>query len=116
MPDPHFSGNDTFTYRTHSSLGPDSNTATVTIHVSAPPTAQEDSYTTAQEDQPFNSPVSVLANDQDQSDGETLSAVLVGRVPAAAGSVSVWPGGSCPCVPAPDFDTTRPLGPPITFT
>ena len=46
-PAPGFFGNDTFTYRAHSSLGPDSAAALVTIHVSAPPTASDDSFTTA---------------------------------------------------------------------
>src|SRR4029453_10498048 len=84
-----FGGDDSFTYKAHSSLGPDSASATVSIHVAAPPTATNDSFTTAQEDQPFTSPTSVLANDDDPTEHQTLTAVLDTNVPAAAGSVTL---------------------------
>lgn len=111
-----FGGNDTFTYQAASSLGGQSNTATVTLHVSAPPTAGNDNFTTAQEDQVFTSPASVLLNDSDATDGESLEAVLVANVPAADGSVSLAPNGIFTYTPASNFNTTRPATAPTTFT
>jgi hypothetical protein len=116
VPAAGFGGNDTFTYRAHSNLGTDSNTATVTLHVSAPPTAGPDSFTTAQEDTVFVSTSSVLLNDLDLSDNEQLIAVLVTNVPAAAGSVSLGADGIFTYTPTPHFNTTRPPAAPITFT
>ena len=116
VPGALFVGNDTFTYQAHSSLGPDSSAATVTIHVSSPPLAEVDSYPTAEEDQPFFSPFSVLANDKDDADSEPLSAVLVANVPAEAGFISLAPNGFFTYTPAPHFNTTLPPHPPISFT
>jgi hypothetical protein len=114
-PLPGFQGDDTFDFRIHSSLGPDSNPATVKIHVSPPPTASDDSFN-AQEDQPFNSPASVLANDNDNFDHETLSAVLITNVPAFTGSVALSSDGNFTYTPAANFNTTRPPSAPIFFT
>lgn len=111
-----FSGNDTFNYQAHSSLGLDSTPATVTIHVSAPPIANDDSFATAQEDQTFISLTSVVANDQDPTDGETLSAELLTNVPPAAGSVTLSANGFFTFTPTANFNTTRPPASPITFT
>jgi VCBS repeat-containing protein len=74
-PDANFNGPDTFTYRASDGTA-QSNTATVTINVSAgndAPTAAADAYTTA-EDGPLNVAASgVLANDNDP-DGDQLNA------------------------------------------
>lgn len=115
-PNSGFGGDDTFTYRAHSSLGPDSAPATVSIHVAAPPQAVNDAYTTAQEDQAFTSPTSVLANDSDPTEHQPLTATLVTNVPAAAGSVTLNADGTFTYNPAPNFNTTRPAAPDISFT
>jgi cadherin-like protein/Big-like domain-containing protein/dockerin type I repeat protein/SdrD B-like protein len=109
-------GDFTFTYQAKDPSNALSNTATVHIHVAAPPVAVNDPFTTAQEDQPFTSPTSVLANDSDPTEHQSLSAVLVTNVPASAGSVSLGANGIFVYTPAQDFNTTRPPVSPITFT
>jgi VCBS repeat-containing protein len=92
-PDANYNGSDSFTYKANDgSL--DSNTATVTITISAvndAPVASDDSYGT-DEDQTLNvSAPGVLGNDSD-ADGDSLSAVLVGDV--SHGSLTLNPNGS----------------------
>lgn len=114
-PQAGFFGNDTFTYRAVSSLGPQSAPTTVTIRVTSPPIAVNDSYT-ATEDRPFTATVSVLANDSDPTENQPLSAVLVSNVPAEAGSVTLSSNGTFTYTPALNFNTTRPPRAPVTFT
>jgi len=114
-PQAGFFGNDTFTYRAVSSLGPQSAPTTVTIRVTSPPIATNDSYT-ATEDTVFNASVSVLANDTDPTENQPLSAVLVSNVPAEAGSVVLNSNGTFTYTPALNFNTTRPPRAPVTFT
>ena len=117
-----FAGDDSFTYHAHSSLGPDSASATVSIHVAGPPTANPDTGFTATEDQTFTSATSVLANDTNP-EPTTMTAVQDSDVPAAAGHVVLNADGTFTYTPAPNFNTTRGQTPPsglplspITFT
>jgi VCBS repeat-containing protein len=105
-----FSGTVTFTYEASDGVAR-SNTATVTITVNAvndPPTAQADSYATA-EDAQLNVAAAggVLANDTDP-DGNALTAVLVG--PPSSGTLTLQPNGSFNFAPVAGFNGT------VTFT
>ena len=93
-----FSGTDSFTYR--ASDGTLTSTlATVTIHVNAPPDADDDSYST-DEDTPIirDAAQGVLANDDDS---DALTAVLVTN--PAHGTLSLSTDGSFIYVPESDF-------------
>src|SRR5204862_2475381 len=83
-----------------------SNAATVTITVNAanePPTAQADSYTTA-EDTAFSVPAAagVLANDSESNGGTTLTAALIRTV--TNGSLTLRPDGSFTYTPSANFN------------
>ena len=83
----NYTGPDSFTYKVKDNTGADSNVATVTITVNAPPLASNDAATTNQ-----NTPIliNVLGNDTD-SDG-TLDATSVAIIAAAShGTASVNP-------------------------
>ncbi|MBF2026024.1 MAG: tandem-95 repeat protein [Oscillatoriales cyanobacterium C42_A2020_001] len=102
-PAPNFSGSDTFTYRVTDALGGTSNTATVVINVSAtndPPTAVDDSFTTA-EDQPITNGA-VLANDTDIDNTLPLSTQLING-PANAIAFSFSPNGTFSYTPRENF-------------
>jgi large repetitive protein len=100
-----FAGTVTFTYEAGDGTlrsGP----ATVTITVNAandPPTAQADTYTTA-EDTPLSIPAAggVLQNDTDADGGTTLTAALVRTV--ANGSLTLRPDGSFTYTPGSNFN------------
>lgn len=104
QPAPGFAGTATFTYQADDGTVR-SNTATVTITVSAPlnnpPTAQGDSYA-ANQGQTLNVNASngVLANDSDPNDDD-LRAVLVSG--ASSGTVTLNANGSFTYVPAAGF-------------
>jgi len=106
-PDRGFEGVDSFTYQASDGQA-QSNPATVQIAVSAgavnsPPTAAEDSYVTA-EDEPLSIGVAgVLANDQDV-DGDALTAVLTGG--PANGTLTLNADGSFDYLPNADFHGT----------
>jgi VCBS repeat-containing protein len=105
-PDPGFVGTDSFTYRASDGLA-ESNVATVTITVTAPPneppSALPDAYSTA-EDTPLEVAArGVLGNDSDR-DGDTLTAALASG--PSHGSVTVNPDGSFSYSPAANFSGT----------
>src|SRR5206468_1341572 len=94
-----YSGPDSFTFKAHDGTL-DSNAATASIRVDAPPVAVNDSYTVAE-----NTPLSiatpgVLANDSD-ADGDPITAVLA--VGPAHGSLTLNPNGSFTYAPTTNF-------------
>jgi Bacterial Ig domain len=98
---PHtgFSGTDTFTYTVTDGLL-DSDPATVTITVNAPPTAADDSYAVAQNGSLSVDAPGVLGNDSDP-DGDTLTAVLDTDV--THGTLALASDGSFTYSPNADF-------------
>ena len=105
VPAPDFNGTSTFTYQADDSETR-SNTATVTITVNAvndPPTAQPDSYTTA-EDTPLSvGGNGVLGNDTDP-DSSGLTAQLVGNV--TNGTLQFNSNGTFSYTPPANFNGT----------
>lgn len=102
-----FFGNVTFTYLADDGTERSAAT-TVTIvvnQVNDPPTAQADSYSTA-EDTPLvvSAANGVLANDTDPDTGTTLTAALVGS--AAHGNVALQADGSFTFTPAANYSGT----------
>ncbi len=102
-----FTGTVTFTYEAGDGTLR-SAAATVTISVNAvndPPTAQADSYTTA-EDTPLSVPAAagVLANDTDPDGGTTLTAAVARTV--TDGSLTLRPDGSFTYTPGTNFSGT----------
>ena len=97
----NFNGPATFTYKANDGTA-DSNTATVTITVTAvndAPVATNDSYST-NEDTPLNvAAPGVLGNDTD-ADGNPLTAVLVSGPLASQGSLTLNADGSFGFTPA----------------
>ena len=86
-PAANYTGPDSFSYRVKDNLGADSNVATVSITVNAPPLASNDTATTNQN---VAAVINVLGNDSD-SDG-TLDPTSVTIVsPAGHGTTSVNP-------------------------
>ena len=108
-------GDFTFTYQVRDPAGALSTAATVSIHVAAPPQAQNDTFT-AVEDTANQALGNVLTNDSDPTENQPLSAVLVTNVPSAVGSVTLAANGAVTFTPAANFNTTRPPASPITFT
>jgi len=111
LSEPGFVGTDTFTYQAQDAHGALSNTATVTIVVSAPPnnaspTAVDDSYTT-QAGQPLAvSPPGILANDTDP-DGNELSLDSYDTSTITHGVISVVSDGAFSYFPDPGFTGTE---------
>jgi VCBS repeat-containing protein len=103
-PSREFTGTDSFTYRARDSTGRQSNTATVTINVTAAntaPVAANDSYTTNQDTKlTVNSANGVLSNDTD-ANGDSLTAALVGNV--SHGTLSLSANGSFTYTPASNY-------------
>ncbi|MCP4361868.1 MAG: tandem-95 repeat protein [Chloroflexi bacterium] len=104
VPDPGFSGSDSFTYRA-SDGNSNSNVATVTITVdplvNLPPIANDDSYAT-DEDVTLTVPApGVLDNDTDADSG-TLTAVL--NTTTSDGNLTLNANGSFTYVPDPGFN------------
>jgi VCBS repeat-containing protein len=107
VPAAGFNGAVTFTYQADDGTVR-SNTATVTITVIAvndPPTAQPETYTTA-EDTALAVAVAngVLANDTDPDAGTTLTAAVIGAV--TNGTLTLRPDGSFDYVPPENFSGT----------
>jgi VCBS repeat-containing protein len=102
-PAANFNGSDSFTYKANDgSL--DSNTATVTITVSAvndPPTAVNDAYTVAEDTLLNVAAAGVLANDSDV-EGSPLTAVLVSG--PTHGTLTLNANGSFTYLPAANFN------------
>src|SRR5205814_1127530 len=95
-PAPTFSGDDTFTYTISDGLL--TSTATVTMTVgNRPPTAIDDSLTTAEDTALIVAAPGVMANDTDP-DGDALQAVLVSG--PAHGALALNADGSFTYVPA----------------
>jgi VCBS repeat-containing protein len=94
-----FAGQRTFTYRTSDGAA-NSNTVTVTINILGAPTANANSYTTA-EDTPLTiSAPGVLAND---TDPQSLPLTAVNATQPANGSVVLNPNGSFTFTPPSNF-------------
>jgi VCBS repeat-containing protein len=107
-------GDFTFTYQARD-LGGLVDTATVSIHVAAPPQAVNDAVT-ATEGAGVQSFPSVLGNDSDPTENQSLSAVLVSNL-TEGGTVALAADGTFTYTPVnSDFNTTRPARGPITFT
>jgi VCBS repeat-containing protein len=104
VPNPNFSGTDSFTYR--ASDGPNqSNTATVTITVTPvndAPNAVNDARTVAAGGQLTVAAPGILANDTDQ-EGQSLTASLAPQGGPANGSLSFNADGSFIYTPDPGF-------------
>jgi VCBS repeat-containing protein len=99
-PQAGFRGNDTFTYRAFDGTA-NSAPTTVTITVTHPPVAANDTYET-NEDTPLvvSAATGVLANDSD-ADGDTLTAILIAQ--PQHGTVVLNADGSFTYTPAANF-------------
>ena len=98
-PDANFCGGDSFTYHVNDGQV-DSNTVTVTLHVTCvndAPTAVDDSYTVDQDT--ADNVLDVLTNDSDP-DGDSLSLVSVG---AATNGTATISGATILYTPDPEF-------------
>ena len=94
-----FVGTDRFTYKANDGYF-DSNVATVTLSVLAPPVAKNDSYTTNENTSLAVAKPGVLANDTDPNNNP-LTAVLVAG--PAHGTLTLNPDGSFTYTPAANF-------------
>ncbi len=102
-PDPDFTGDDTFTYVAMDDLGGISNSATVTIHVTAAndaPVAADDTYTTAEDTFLFVDVPGLLGNDTDV-DGPSLS--VIDGTEASHGAVDFGADGQFYYTPDPNY-------------
>jgi hypothetical protein len=112
-------GDFSFTYQARDPGGL-TDTATVSIHVAAPPVANPDTYT-ATEDTPLvisTRATGVLGNDTDPTEHQeaTMTAVLVaGSLTPGSGTLNLNPDGTFTFTPASNFNTTRPPSSPVTF-
>jgi hypothetical protein len=127
-------GDDSFTYHVNAvtpesgAAGVNSNTVTVNIHVTTPPTATNDHFNVLEQGNPAtsgnvltgagSSPAS--AADSDDSDHQSLTAVNLVQLqnPTLVGTVALNPDGSFSYTPptGQNFNTTRPAVPDISFT
>jgi len=96
-PNAGFAGTDTFTYKANDKAA-DSGNATVTISVTAPPTANPDSYTLLHDRNLNVGGAGVLANDTSNPPGRALTAALVAG--PAHGTLTLNANGSLTYVPA----------------
>lgn len=98
----NYNGVDSFTYTVSDGQGGQATgTVIITINpVNDAPVAQNDTYT-LNEDQPFTSTVSVLANDTD-ADGDALTAALLAG--PVYGTVTVGVNGNFTFTPAQDYN------------
>src|SRR5207253_70475 len=104
-PNPNFNGTDTFTYKANDGAA-DSNTATVTINVTAvndAPVASNDSYSTNEETPLTVTAPGVLGNDSDV-DADTLHVVLIDG--PAHGTFALNADGSFTYTPNANFNGT----------
>lgn len=105
-PDAGFVGPDGFRYTMRDRAGNESNEASVSVHVNAPPAAANDAASTLQ-NQPVT--IDVLANDVDDDGTLDPSTVTVWNSPASGGAIAEA-DGRITFTPAPDFSG------PISFT
>ncbi|MEJ5992766.1 Ig-like domain-containing protein, partial [Ramlibacter sp. PS3R-8] len=104
-PDPNFTGSATFEYTVSDGNG-GTDTATVTVNVTAAqdaPTANADSFSTAEDTPVTMTTASLLANDTDPDAGDTLS--VTGVANPVGGTVSLV-GGNVTFTPNPNFTGT----------
>ena len=102
-PNPGFSGEDAFTYRVRDTFGNLSNTATVTITVTAvneAPIAEDDAYATDEDTDLVVPAPGVLGNDSDP-DGDDLTVTLGTDV--TSGTLDLQADGSFTYTPDADF-------------
>jgi VCBS repeat-containing protein len=106
VPNADFNGMDTFTYRASDGTA-SSEPATVTIEVTPvndPPTARNDAYQINEDATLQVTPANgVLVNDNDP-DGDTLTAVLVTGLAADEGTLTLQPNGAFTYDPPTDFN------------
>ena len=106
VPDPGFSGTDSFTYRADNNTASDP--ATVTIEVNGRPVAEDNAFTVSEDDTLRLFSPGVLVNDTDP-DGDDLISVLVGGpqngtlVPQGSDSLGLTLDGAFTYAPAPGF-------------
>jgi hypothetical protein len=106
IPDPAFSGSETFTYTATDGTGTDSATVTITV-IPQPdnPVARADAYTTAQATILTVPAPGLLGNDYDE-DGDALTAATTLIVPPLNGLAVIQPDGSFVYTPDPLFTGT----------
>jgi len=106
-PNPDFSGADSFTYTVRDTSGNVSNAATVSITVTAvndDPVAVNDNYSTPDETPLMVAAPGVLGNDND-ADGDVLTATVVPGMDVTAGVLSLNTDGSFTYTPNPGATT-----------
>ncbi len=105
-PNANFNGSDTITYSVSDGAG---GTSTGTVAVTVLPIADApvavDDAVTVTEDTPFNSTISLIANDAD-GDGDALTAIAGTFATAQGGSVTIAADGSYLYTPAANFNGT----------
>ncbi|MEJ5992768.1 Ig-like domain-containing protein, partial [Ramlibacter sp. PS3R-8] len=104
-PNPNFTGAATFEYTVSDGNG-GTDTATVTVNVTAAqdaPTANADSFSTAEDTPVVMTTASLLANDIDPDTGDTLTVTAVSN--PVGGTVSLA-GGNVTFTPSPNFTGT----------
>jgi hypothetical protein len=105
IPNPDFSGDDSFTYKVGDDDGGISNEATVSVTVTAvndPPSAADDSATTGQDTAVI---IDVLTNDSD-ADGTLVPATVTVQSAPGDGSATVNVDGTITYTPNADFSGT----------
>ena len=104
-PNANFSGSDTISYTVSDGTATNAGSVAVTVSPVADAPVAADDVATVTEDTPFNSVVSLVANDTD-GDGDTLTAVAGTFATAQGGSVTIAADGSYVYTPAANFNGT----------